>query len=506
MRKLLIVATVALLLVATACGSDAARSPSAVESNTVAPGGSSPPNTAGAGVATITWRPLKGAKGVEEGTLAVPIDHADPTKGTFQLRLARHLASKPGERIGTMLVNPGGPGSAGTPFAIGATDNFDADLVDRFDILAWDPRGTGQSTPAIDCIDDSQYDHFFNTSDITPDTPAETQQGVDLVKELVGDCVSNNADILQHVGTNDSARDMDAIRAALGEQTITYFGFSYGSELGAVWATMFPSTVRTAVFDGASDPNADSTTSTIEQTKAFEASLDTFLQQCNVDAKCKFHNGGHADAAFDSLMSSIDEKLIPAEEGTVMLTRGAALIGVTLAMYDSKFWPTLAKALSQAAHGDGTQLYRLYEGYLHFNGEENILEALDVISCMDTADRPTLEQDDAVAAQLATIAPRLSPGRTGTNPCSFFPAPDDPVIAVTGEGAGPILVVGTTGDPATPLDSSRKMAAALEQGRLLVVDAQQHTGYHANPCASRTIDDYLIDPVKNLPVDGTECR
>ena len=159
-------------------------------------------------------------------------------------------------------MNPGGPGFGGSDLAIFAElVPFDEELLDHFDIIGWDPRGTGKSEPAIDCIDD--YDHFFAEPDITPDTPRSDRQTVDLAEEFADDCVANNADIIEHVGTNNSARDIDTIRRALGEETISYFGFSYGSELGATWATLFPDTVRAVVLDGARDPNADGTEWTI---------------------------------------------------------------------------------------------------------------------------------------------------------------------------------------------------------------------------------------------------
>ena len=170
-----------------------------------------------------------------------------PTAPPFELYLARHRAAKPDERIGSLLVNPGGPGFGGSEFAIFAElVPYDEELLDHFDIIGWDPRGTGQSEPFIDCIDD--YDRFFAEPDITPDTAQEKQEAVDLAEEFADDCVANNADIVEHVGTNNSARDIDVIRRALGEETISFFGFSYGSELGATWATLFPDTVRAAVL------------------------------------------------------------------------------------------------------------------------------------------------------------------------------------------------------------------------------------------------------------------
>ena len=163
-------------------------------------------------------------RSVETSSLKVPFDYNDPSKGEFDLFLARHLAD-PKQRIGSLLVNPGGPGFGGTDLAFSATNIYNKALLDHFDIVAWDPRGTGESTPYIDCV--SNYDHYFNSVDITPDTPAARQNAIDIAKEFAHQCELNNGSFLQYVGTNNSARDMDSIRKALGEATISYFGFSY---------------------------------------------------------------------------------------------------------------------------------------------------------------------------------------------------------------------------------------------------------------------------------------
>ncbi|MCU1502489.1 MAG: peptidase family protein [Ilumatobacteraceae bacterium] len=522
MRKLLICSILPLLVAATACASDASSSPSAVESNSLAPttaagstgsnptdgtSGTATPGTATPGTATIDWSAVAGLDGVEEGTLAVPIDYEDPSKGNFTLYMERHLAEKPNERIGTLLVNPGGPGYPGVSLAEHATAIYGQDVLDRFDILAWDPRGVGQTTPAVDCVTD--YDHFFDNSDITPDTPAEKQQIVDLAKEFTDDCVTKNPKIIDFVGTNDSARDMDSIRKALGEQKISYFGFSYGSELGATWATLFPDTVRAAVLDGAVDPNADLVEGGLQQIKGFEASLDTFLQQCSADRTCPFNNGGHADTAFDQLMAAIDQHPLPGKEGRPPLERVAALSGVSEAMYSNASWPQLAQALADAQGGDGSGLMELYDEYYqrHPDGTyDNSLEAFNVILCMSQADRPTVAEEDANAPKFTAVAPRLSPGDVGSYQCTFYPPTTDPRVPITGKGAGPIVVVGTTGDPATPLEGTRNMAKALEGGVLLVVDGEQHTGYGVNACSIQTVDSYLLDPVNDVPKDGTECK
>jgi pimeloyl-ACP methyl ester carboxylesterase len=465
--------------------------------------GTSPP-TSVAPVGEIAWEPYD--DGVEVGTLEVPVDYDDPDGATFELFVARHLAENRDERIGSLLVNPGGPGFGGTDFAIYADQIYDQELLDRFDIVGWDPRGTGQSTPAVDCIDD--YDRFFAEPDITPDDEAERAQSVALAEEFAAGCEANSNGVAGQVGTNATARDMDAIRRALGEDQISYFGFSYGSELGATWATLFPETVRAAVLDGAADPTADSTESSIQQLQGFESTLATFLAQCSADSSCAFYNGGDAEGAFDALMASLDASPVPTEEGRPPANRGVATNAVIQAMYSEAFWPALERALADAANGDGAGLLALHDSYFQRQPDGtygNELEAFQTISCDDTADRLTVAEEDALSARFTAAAPRLAPeGISGSYFCTFFPPATDPRVEITGTGAGPIVVIGTTGDPATPLESTRKMADALEDGRLVIVEADQHTGYNVNDCINELVNDYLVDLVP--PTDGTECR
>ncbi len=445
-----------------------------------------------------------GDPNVQTGTLEVPIDYDDPSKGTIELYLGRHLAD-PATRIGSLLVNPGGPGFGGSDYGIYADQIYSQDLLDHFDIIGWDPRGTGLSTPFIDCVDD--YDPYFAATDITPDDDAERQQIIDLAEEFETLCVDKNEEILQYIGTNNSARDMDAIREALGEDQISYFGWSYGSELGATWATLFPDTVRAAVLDGAADPTADMNEGSLQQMVGFEAALDTFLAACSAESTCAFHNDGDAEGAFDALMLELDDTPVPSVTGRPDVTRGVALQGVIMAMYADSMWPQLEQALADAQAGDGAGLLDLYDQYYQrsFDGTyDNSLEAFQAISCMDTSERPTVAEDDATAPEFNAVAPRLAPGSTGSYFCTFFPVAEDPRVDITGAGAGPILVVGTTGDPSTPLASSEVMADTLEEGVLLVVVANQHTGYGVNQCSYDVVDGYLVD--LEVPEDGVRCE
>ncbi len=313
-------------------------------------------------------------------------------------------------------------------------------------------------------------------------------------------------EFIQFVGTNNSARDMDTIRRALGEDEISYFGFSYGSELGGTWATLFPDTVRAAVLDGAADPNADELEGSLQQVAGFETTLATFLAQCSDNPDCAFHSDGDAEGAFDQLMLKIDDKPLPTVAGRPLLTRGVALQGVAEAMYSDVLWTDLEQALASARQGDGSGLLALYDAYYQRQPDgtwDNSLEAFQTIHCMDTAERLTVEEEDATAPQFNEVAPRMAPGSTGSYFCTFFPESTDPRIEITAAGAGPIVVCGATGDPATPLESTRNMVESLEDGRLIIIDADQHTCYGADPCADELIDDYLVN--LNAPPPVTEC-
>jgi pimeloyl-ACP methyl ester carboxylesterase len=444
------------------------------------------------------------SEGVETALLDVPVDYEDPDGAQFELFLARRLADDQQNKIGSLLVNPGGPGFGGSDFALFADQIYGAELLERFDIVGWDPRGTGNSEPAIDCVDD--YDRYTAGVDITPDDQAERQEIIDLAEEYAAECEENNADILPYVGTNNSARDMDSIRQALGEDEISYFGFSYGSELGATWATLFPETVRATVLDGAADPNADPLEQNLQQTRGFEATLTTYLAQCSADPECAFHNGGDAEGAFDALMAELDENPIPSEPNRPDVDRGVALQAVINAMYSDSVWPQLSSALAAAQQGQGAELLALFDDYFQRKPDGtwgNELEAFQSIVCMDQRERPTVEESDAEAPLFNRAAPRIAPDTTGDYFCTFFPESIDPRVEITGAGAGPIVVIGTTGDPATPLESTRSMAETLEDGRLVVVTADQHTGYGVNQCVDDIVHEYLID--LEVPPEESQC-
>ena len=443
---------------------------------------------------TIAWKPCPDApiEGLKCARFSVPFDYKNPSIGHFSLKLVKRPASDPKRRIGSMLVNPGGPGFGGSYLPESASSYFSSELIDRFDIVGWDPRGTGESTPFVDCVD--SYDEYF-TVDPTPENDAQRQALIDASKKFDEACGAKSGKILPYISTNNTARDMDMIRAALGEQKITYFGFSYGSELGATWATMYPSTVRAAVLDGAADPNADYMEGGLQQAAGFEKELTVFLARCSADPNCDFHNAGKSEEAFDALMIQLDKKPLTVSAKRAKVNQAVAYTAVSDAMYSSNIWIELEIALHKAQMGDGNGLLALYDSYYQRTPDGkygNELEAFNAIYCLDDPGPTTVEETDSYVPAFKKAAPRIWPGFTGGYGCVFWPAKPDLRIKITGKGAGPIVVVGTTGDAATPLASSRKMEAALEDGRLIVVTANRHTGYGENNCVTSSVDNYLI--------------
>jgi pimeloyl-ACP methyl ester carboxylesterase len=449
----------------------------------------------------IAWAPCGS---LECGELSVPYDYVKPSAGSFRLHLVRRAADDSKARIGSLLVNPGGPGFGGAMLAENAEWYFSEDLLASFDIIGWDPRGTGLSEPAIDCID--TYDEYF-ALDSPPGNPAEKEALVETAGAFNTACAERNGEILPYISTRATAQDMDAIRRALGEAKITYFGFSYGSELGGTWVTMFPETVRAAVFDGAADPNAPGFEGALAQAKGFEQQLDTFLAQCSNDSKCAFHNKGDAEGAIDRLIKTIDLRPIPTYGSRTPVTLGVFYTALAQAMYSDTLWPELASALKTAQADDGSGLLALNDAYYQRRTDGtygNELEAFIAISCLDDPGPNSIEGVDEMIPEFERAAKRFGANFAYGYSCALWPVPAAEKVVVTGVGAGPVVVVGTTGDAATPLESSRKAAQALEDGILLVVDADRHTGYGLNQCIVDLVDGYLIR--LEIPKSETVCR
>jgi len=443
--------------------------------------------------------------GVEEGSLDVPIDPAKPKGAAFTLYIERHRAIKQAERIGSLLVNPGGPGYGGTELAEFAERIYGQHVLDHFDIVAWDPRGTGRSRPAVDCVD--QYDPYF-ALDSSPDTPAEQHEIVSAAASFGNSCKSKDGAFLPFVSTRNSAGDMDSIRAALGEDTISYFGFSYGSELGVSWASLYPKTVRAMVIDGAADTTVDYLHQNLEQAAGFESTFDTFLGRCAKDTSCEFYNGGDPGTAFDTLNEAADANPAPSVAGRPSVTQGVLTTAVADAMYTESLWPQLETALADLQNGDGKGILDLYDDYYERTDDGtygNELEAYFAINCVDDPGTKDPSALFAMQDEFARVAPRLGASWIlELQFCATWPVPAAPPVPIDAKGAGPVVVVGTTGDPATPLEGTRHTSDALEDGHVIVVTADQHTGYGVNACVNDAVDNYLVS--LDVPADGLACK
>jgi pimeloyl-ACP methyl ester carboxylesterase len=455
----------------------------------------------------IDWKTCDSAaapSNITCGFIEVPFDYNNPDQGSFVLSVKKRAAADPTLRVGSLLVNPGGPGFGGSSLAVDAEYYFSTTLLQYFDIIAWDPRGTGDSTPAVDCVD--QYDPYFGL-DSPPDTPEEKQALIDAGAAFDNKCEEGSGSILPYISTRASATDMNSIREALGEDRISYFGFSYGSELGATWATLFPGTVRAAVLDGAVDPNSTALEEGISQAAGFEQQLNAFLADCAKTPTCAFYNGGNPAAALDNLLLSINATPLVVSANRTPVTKGVMFTAIAQAMYSDSFWPQLDSALAAAQNGDGSGLLALYDSYFQRKPDGtygNELEAFVAISCLDDPGAASVEDVDASVKRFTDAAPRLGANFAYGYVCTNWPVKPSLKVKVTGIGAGPIIVVGTTGDPATPLEATRKMAKALEHGVLLIVEAQQHTGYGTNACIVNAVDAYLIN--LTVPANETLCK
>jgi pimeloyl-ACP methyl ester carboxylesterase len=454
----------------------------------------------------IDWSSCGG--GFECGTVTVPEDYANAAAGTITLPVIRLPASDEAARLGSLVTNPGGPGASGVDFVRRAARSFfTSDIHARFDIVGFDPRGVGSSEPAIDCIDD--LDPIVE-EDPSPDTAAEVERENALAKVMADGCEQRSGNLLAHVSTADVARDLDVMRRALGDATLTYAGFSYGTLIGALYADMFPGRIRAMMLDGAVDPALSPKEDVRAQIVGFEKALDAFLADCSGDDACAFHSGGDAGGAFDALMAQIEAAPLPSDDGREV-GPGLAWLGVAAALYDrDSGWPALASALASARDdGDGSLLASYADalsGRKRNGTYDNELEQRLAINCVDFPHLTPQETQDLLA-DLATAAPRFgkNSGLASADPCDYWPVPPQRAPSrVRAAGAPPIMVVGTTGDPATPYQQAVSLAGQLASGALFTYQGEGHTAYGKGvDCVNEAVDAYLIDV--SAPAPGAGC-
>lgn len=453
-------------------------------------------------------------KGCDEGECAklrVPIDYAKPNGPTIEVAVNRQKAT--GTKKGSLVVNPGGPGGSGVDYAAAADRIVGAPVRRSYDIVGFDPRGV-QRSAAITCVDDAKLDDLLG-SDPSPDDAAEEQALLASDKAFADACKKNAGPLLGHVSTEEAAKDMDVLRAALGEKKLTYLGKSYGTFLGATYADLFAKNVGRMVLDGVLPPDITMAETNAGQAKGFETALDAYLDYCAQADDCPLgtDTGEAKKKKLQDFLAGLDTKVVRAKGDSRIdrLTEGWAVNGIAAGLYDEASWPGLTSALRAALGGDGSQLLAAGKQYAERNDDgtynSNIMQVINAVTCLD---RPapsggvaTFEKE---SAQLSKTSPTWGKQLAWAGAiCEQWPvkATGKP-HAIKASGSAPIVVVGTTRDPATPYEWSVRLEKQIENGRLVSYDGDGHTAYgRGSTCVDSAIDGYLVDG-KDLP-EKTTC-
>ncbi|TDT35094.1 tripeptidyl-peptidase B [Streptomyces sp. BK208] len=462
----------------------------------------------------LSWRDC-GVPGFQCATLKAPLDYAKPTDGDVRLAVARKKATGPGKRLGSLLVNPGGPGGS----AIGylqqyAGIGYPAKVRAQYDMVAVDPRGVARSEP-VECLDGREMDAYTQT-DVTPDDAEETDELVGAYKKFAEGCGADAPKLLRHVSTVEAARDMDVLRAVLGDEKLTYVGASYGTFLGATYAGLFPDRTGRLVLDGAMDPSLPARRLNLEQTAGFETAFQSFAKDCVKQPDCPLGDkdttpdqvGKHLKAFFDDL----DAEPVPAGDADGRkLTESLATTGVIAAMYDEGAWQQLRESLTSAMkEKDGAGLLILSDSYYEREadgGYSNLMFANAAVNCLDlpAAFSSPDEVRDALP-EFEKASPVFGEGLAWSSlNCTYWPVrPTGEPHRIEAAGATPIVVVGTTRDPATPYRWAEALADQLSSGRLLTYEGDGHTAYgRGSSCIDSAINTYLLSGT--APKAGKRC-
>ncbi|MEU5507781.1 alpha/beta hydrolase [Streptomyces fungicidicus] len=435
-------------------------------------------------------------------TLQVPLDWSKPDGSTIGLALIRAKATGD-DRLGSLLFNFGGPGGSGVSMMPSYAASV-SELRERYDLVSWDPRGVAASE-GVRCRDDKDIQAAESSVDGTPDTPAEERTFLEDAAGFGKGCQKAAGKLMAHVSTTDTARDMDRIRQVLGDDRLNYFGISYGTELGGVYAHLFPKKVGRMTLDAVVDPSADTFGHAKNQTRGFQTALDNYLKSTGRDPE-----QGSREIA--GLLDRIDSEPLPTSSPGRELTQTLALTGIVLPLYSKSSWPVLTSALEAAEEGDGSELLALADGYNERDdsgGYGTTTHSQRVISCLDDKQRPTLEETKRLLPEFEEISPVFGSflGWDTAGWCHDWPVPgqyDTPEVSAP--GAKPVLVVGNTGDPATPYEGARRMADELGEGVGVVLTwkGEGHGAYGSgSDCVDSAVNAYLLDGT--VPEDGKVC-
>jgi pimeloyl-ACP methyl ester carboxylesterase len=484
-----------------------------------------PSTTAAAAGSSVAWHGCGG--GFQCGTHTVPLDWFHPGTGTISLALIRRPAGDPSQRIGSLFFNPGGPGEPGTSFLrdlAGSDTTLPKTLLDRFDLVSWDPRGTGDSA-GVQCIPASEQEQ--PALDPTPNNAAAVRA---LTKEQTSDvarCVAQDGKVLPFVGTRETSHDLDALRAAVGDAKLHYVGYSYGTEIGAQYLRDFPSHVGAMVLDGVVVPGENPIASSHDQAKSFETDLDAFLADCKARSSCTFGNGDPR-AALQAFLAKLESGVrLPADytsqdDQGVSHTRtgtlgiGEAITGIITPLYSKDDWPALEKALTQATAKTDPNGYLLLSFRDSLQGRDrdgtwnHLPDAFEAIGCADQAQRATsVVGSPALIAAWSKEMPFLGATQaTGAPGCYLWPASRYPVSEPTRADfakAPPMVFVNSTQDPATPYAQAVHMRSLVPGSRLVTWESADHTSFgRGHACIDDPITDYLVNGT--LPPAGLHCK
>lgn len=443
----------------------------------------------------------------------MPVDWSEPTGDTLKLAVAYHRATN-AKPLGSVIFNPGGPGSSGVDWIKDSVDQLGTqELRDNFNLVGFDPRGVGASEPKIKCLSAKDTDSFLygeagwelgSAADIA-DTNAK-------VKQFTDACVANTGDELGFVDTVSVAKDLDVIRAVFGDEQINYLGFSYGTLIGATYAELFTNKVGRMVLDGAINPLVSDAEQNVLQLKGFDQALKNYLTNCLDSSDCPFSGTvAEAEKQIAKLLRSLELNSLPTESGRELTVWGA-VTGIIMPLYSDSWWPALSQGFDEALNGDGSTLLALADTYNERNEDgtyaSNLMEANVSVSCLDSrqpADDASMRaQNELVLATSSTLGRYW---QFGALTCAQWPYPvakhPDTYRAA---GSKPILVIGTTGDPATPYSQAVDLAnEVLENGHLVTFNGEGHTAYgQDNACVNEAVDDYFI---KNMvPTEDPDCQ
>ncbi|WP_127792818.1 alpha/beta hydrolase [Agromyces sp. LHK192] len=453
----------------------------------------------------LEWEPCGDGFGCT--TAIAPLDWDDPAAGETELALVRHVAT--GDRIGSLLVNPGGPGGSGYDFVLDTLDYAVGErLQQRFDVVGFDPRGVGRSA-GVTCYDAEGMDEFLYG---IPEGERNSDEWFDDMaarQTAFGDaCEQGTGALLAQVDTVSAARDLDLLRAVLGDEQLHYLGYSYGTFLGATYADLYPEKVGRLVLDGALDPEADYTEVSAAQYAGFEQSLRAYLENCLTGSECPFT--GSVDAAMGEigdLLASVDASPLRGTDGR-FVGAGTLITAIIYPLYSPDAWGYLDDLFTSVQFGDADFALTLADAYNGRNADgtyaDNSSEAFYAVNCLDYLPLDTLEAIHASADEIIAAAPIIGPYTVGPA-CAGWPVASEAVREpLHAEGADPILVVGTTGDPATPYQWAVNLSEQLDSGVLVTYDGEGHTAYNkSNRCVADAVENYLIDGV--VPSADPKC-